>query len=54
MLYAFWIIGLAGTPAGSMTWLPLLPLVDQRAGALIVSTDPYLFGRRNQIIGGAP
>src|SRR5262249_45993985 len=25
-------------------------LVDQRAGALIVSTDPYLFGRRNQII----
>jgi putative ABC transport system substrate-binding protein len=25
-------------------------LVEQRAGALIVSTDPYLFGRRNQII----
>jgi len=25
-------------------------LVDQGAGALIVSTDPYLFGRRNQII----
>jgi putative ABC transport system substrate-binding protein len=25
-------------------------LVDQRAGALIVGTDPYLFGRRNQII----
>jgi putative tryptophan/tyrosine transport system substrate-binding protein len=25
-------------------------LVQQRAGALIVSTDPYLFGRRNQII----
>jgi putative tryptophan/tyrosine transport system substrate-binding protein len=25
-------------------------LVDQRAGTLIVSTDPYLFGRRNQII----
>jgi ABC-type uncharacterized transport system substrate-binding protein len=25
-------------------------LVDQRAGALIVATDPYLFGRRNQII----
>jgi putative ABC transport system substrate-binding protein len=25
-------------------------LVDQRAGALIVSTDPYLFSRRNQII----
>jgi putative tryptophan/tyrosine transport system substrate-binding protein len=25
-------------------------LVDQRAGALIVSTDPYLFGLRNQII----
>jgi putative tryptophan/tyrosine transport system substrate-binding protein len=25
-------------------------LVDQRAGALIVSTDPYLFGRRNDII----
>jgi putative ABC transport system substrate-binding protein len=25
-------------------------LVDQRTGALIVSTDPYLFGRRNQII----
>src|SRR5262245_11707033 len=24
-------------------------LVDQRAGALIVSTDPYLFSRRNQI-----
>ena len=25
-------------------------LADQRAGALIVGTDPYLFGRRNQII----
>jgi putative ABC transport system substrate-binding protein len=25
-------------------------LVDQRAGALIVSTDPYLFGQRNHII----
>jgi putative ABC transport system substrate-binding protein len=25
-------------------------LVDQRAGALIVSTDPYLFGLRNQAI----
>jgi putative tryptophan/tyrosine transport system substrate-binding protein len=25
-------------------------LVDQRASALIVATDPYLFGRRNQII----
>jgi len=25
-------------------------LVDQRAGALIVSTDPYLFGQRNEII----
>jgi putative ABC transport system substrate-binding protein len=25
-------------------------LVDQRAGALIVATDPYLFGRRDQII----
>src|SRR5262249_41743608 len=25
-------------------------LIDQGAGALIVSTDPYLFGRRNQII----
>jgi putative ABC transport system substrate-binding protein len=25
-------------------------LVDQRAGALIVATDPYLFGERNQII----
>jgi putative ABC transport system substrate-binding protein len=25
-------------------------LVEQRAGALIISTDPYLFGRRNQII----
>jgi putative tryptophan/tyrosine transport system substrate-binding protein len=25
-------------------------LVDQRVGALIVSTDPYLFGQRNQII----
>jgi ABC-type uncharacterized transport system substrate-binding protein len=30
-------------------------LVEQRAGALIVSTDPYLFSRRNQIIaGGTP
>ena len=25
-------------------------LVEQHAGALIVATDPYLFGRRNQII----
>jgi putative ABC transport system substrate-binding protein len=25
-------------------------LVDQRTGALIVATDPYLFGRRNQLI----
>jgi putative tryptophan/tyrosine transport system substrate-binding protein len=25
-------------------------LVEQRAGALIVATDPYLFGQRNQII----
>jgi putative tryptophan/tyrosine transport system substrate-binding protein len=25
-------------------------LVEQRAGALIVATDPYLFGRRDQII----
>jgi putative ABC transport system substrate-binding protein len=25
-------------------------LVDQRAGALVVATDPYFFGRRNQII----